>query len=78
MSAKVLSGTTSFISEYIAINRFSTKFKTKPCCLIDIRLLESLETERDFVCFVYLLIVSPSKLFALVLDLFSLLHDNFN
>ena len=34
MSAKGLSGKTSFIPEYIAIHRFSTKFKIRPCFLM--------------------------------------------
>ena len=36
MSAKGLSGKTSFIPEYITIHRFSTKFKIRSCFLMNI------------------------------------------
>ena len=73
MSAKGLSGKTSFIPEYITIHRFSTKFKIRSCFLymkIN-RDYVSLETELCFVC--VFLIVSLSKLFALVFDFSALL-----
>ncbi len=46
MSAKGLSGKTSFIPEYITIHRFSTKFKIRSCFLMNInRDYVSLETK---------------------------------
>ena len=41
MSAKSLSGKTSFIPEYITVHRFSTKFKIRSCFLMNIN--------RDYV-----------------------------
>ncbi len=47
MSAKGLSGKTSFIPEYITIHRFSTKFKIRSCFLMNInRDYVSLETKQ--------------------------------
>ncbi len=67
MSAKGLSGKTSFIPEYITIHRFSTKFKIRSCFLMNInRDYVFLETKFCSVC--VLLIVTPSKLFAFVFD----------
>ncbi len=67
MSAKGLSGKTSFIPEYITVHRFSTKFKIKSWFLMNInRDYVSLETKFCSVC--VFLIVTPSKLFALVFD----------
>ena len=72
MSAKGLSGKTNFISEYITIHRFSTKLKIRSCFLMNInRDYVSLETKFCSVC--VFLIVTPSKLFALVFDFFALL-----
>ena len=77
MSAKGLSGKTSFIPEYITIHRFSTKFKIRYCFLMNInRDCVSLETKFCSVC--VFLIVIPSKLFALVFDFSALLGDNLN
>ena len=77
MSAKGLSGKTSFIPLYITIHRFSTKFKIRYCFLMNInRDYVSLETKFCSVC--VFLIVTPSKLFALVLDFSALLGDNLN
>ncbi len=81
MNAKSLSGMTSFIPQYIAIHRFSTKYKIISCFHIDInRDYESLEIKFFSVC--VFLIDTPSKLFALVFDFsydFSpLLRDNLN
>ncbi len=71
MSAKGLSGKTSFIPEYITIHRFSTKFKIRPCFLMNInRDYVSLETK--FCSFCVFLIVTSSKLFALVYSTFPL------
>ena len=77
MSAKCLSGKTSFIPECNTIHRFSTKFKIRSCFLMNInRDYVSLETKFCSVC--VFLIVIPSKLFALVLDFPVLLGDNLN
>ena len=77
MSAKGLSGKTSFIPEYITIHRFSTKFKIRSCFLMNInRDYVSLETKFCSVC--VFLIVTPSKLFALVFDFSALFGDNLN
>ncbi len=74
MSAKGLSGKTSFIPEYITIHRFSTKFKIRSCFLMNInRDYVSLETKFCSVCVSY-----SSKLFALVFDFSALLGDNLN
>ena len=65
MNARGLTGKTSFISEYITIHRFPTKFKIRSCFLMNInRDYVSLETKYCYVC--VFLIVTPSKLFALV------------
>ncbi len=78
MSAKGLSGKTSFIPEYITIHRFSTKFKIRSCFLMNInRDYVSLETKFCSVC-VFLIVTSCSKLFALVFDFSALLGDNLN
>ncbi len=51
MSAKGLSGKTSFIPEYITIHRFSTKFKIRSCFFMNInRNYVSLETKFCSVC----------------------------
>ncbi len=77
MSAKGLSRKTSFIPEYITIHRFSTKFKIRSCFLMNInRDYVSLKTKFCSVC--VFLIVTPSKLFALVFDFSALLGDNLN
>ncbi len=77
MSAKGFLGKTSFIPEYITIHRFSTKFKIRYCFLMNInRDYVFLETEFCSVC--VFLIVTPSKLFALVFDFSALLGDNPN
>ena len=77
MSAKGLSGKTSFIPEYITIHRCSTKFKIRSCFFMNInRDYVSLETKFCSVC--VFLIVNPSKLFALVFDFSALLGDNLN
>ncbi len=77
MSAKGLSGKISFILEYITIHRFSTKFKSRSCFLMNLkRDYVSLETTFCSVC--VFLIVTPSKLFALVFDFSALLGDNLN
>ena len=77
MSAKGFLGKTSFIPEYITIHRFSTKFKIRSCFLMNInRDYISLETKFCSVC--VFLIVTPSKLFALVFDFSALLGDNPN
>ena len=77
MSVKGLSGKTSFIPEYITIHRFSTKFRIRACILMNInRDYVSLETKFCSVC--VFLIVTPSKLFALVFDFSALLGDNLN
>ncbi len=74
MSAIGLSGKTSFIPEYITIHRFSTKFKIRSCFFMNInRDYVSLETKFCSVC--VFLIVTPSKLFALVFDFSALLGD---
>ena len=68
MSAKGLSGKASFIPEYI---------KIRSCFLLNInRDYVSLETKFCSVC--VFLIVTPSKLFALIFDFSSLLGDNLN
>ena len=68
MSAKGSSGKTSFIPEYITVRRFSTKFKMRSCFLMNINrdYTYILETKFCFAC--VFLIVTPSKLFALVFD----------
>ena len=76
MSAKGLWGKTSSIPEYITIHRFSTKFKIRSCFLMNINRYVSLETKFCSVC--VFLIVTPSKLFALVFDFSALLGDNLN
>ena len=75
MSAKGLSGKTSFIPEYITIHRFSAKFKIRSCFLMN-RNHDYVSLETKF-CSVFL-IVTPSKLFALVFDFSALLGDNLN
>ena len=51
MSAKGLSGKTSFIPEYITIHRFCTKFKIRSCFRMNInRDYVSLETKFCSVC----------------------------
>ncbi len=77
MSAKGLSGKTSIIPEYTTIYKCSTKFKIRSCFLMNIN--------RDYVslkikfCSVWVfLIIAPSKLFALVFDVSTLLGDNLN
>ena len=51
MSAKSLSGKTSFIPENITIQRYSTQFKIRPCFLMNInRNYVSLETKFCSVC----------------------------
>ncbi len=75
--ANILSGKTSFIPEYITIHRFSTKFKNRSCFFTNInRDYVSLETKFCSVC--VFLIVTSSKLFALVFDFLALLGDNLN
>ncbi len=77
MNAKGLSGKTSFIPEYITVHRFSTKLKIISCFLMKINHdYVSLETKFCSVCVV--LIVTPSKLFALVFDFSALLGGNLN
>ena len=77
MSAKDLSEKTSFITEYVTIHRFSTKFKIRSCFLMNInRDYVSLETKFCSVC--VFLIVTPSELFALVFDFSALLGNNLN
>ena len=77
MSAKGFLGKTSFIPEYITIHRFSTKFKIRPCSLMNRnRDYVSLETKFCSVC--VFLIVTPSNLFALAFDFSALLGDNPN
>ncbi len=77
MSAKGLSGNTSFIPEYITIHRCSTKFKITSCVLMNInRDYVSPETKFCSVC--VFSIVTPSKLFGLVFDFSALLEDNLN
>ena len=77
MRAKGLSGKTSFIPEYITIHRFSTKFKIRSCFLMNINHdYVSVETKFCSVCI--FLIVTSSKLFALVFDFSALLGDNLN
>ena len=59
MSAKGLSGKTSFIPEYITIHSFSTEFKVRSCFLMNInRDYLSLETKFCSVC--VFLIVTPN------------------
>ncbi len=61
-----------FIPEYIIIHKFSTYFTIRSCFLMNInRDYESLRTKFCSVC--VLLIVTPSKLFALVVDYSALL-----
>ncbi len=75
MSVKGLSGKTSFIPEYITIHRFSTKFKIRSCFVMNInRNYVSPETKFCSVC--VFLIVTSSKLFALVFDFSALVGDN--
>ena len=77
MSAKGLSGKTSFIPEYITIHRFSTKFKIGSCFLMSINCdYVSVKTKFCYVC--VFLIVTPSKLSALVFDFSVLRGDNLN
>ncbi len=61
MSAKGLSGKTSFIPEYITIHRFSTKFKIRSCFLMNInRDYVSLET-KFWSVYVFLIVTSRSS-----------------
>ena len=61
MSAKGLSGKTSFIPKYITIHRFSTKFKIRSCFLMNInRDYVSLETKFCAVC-VFLIVPQASQ-----------------
>ena len=67
----------SFILKFITIYKYSTKFKIWSCLLMNInRDYVSLEIKFCSVC--VFLIITPSKLFALVFDFSALLGDNLN
>ena len=77
MSAKGLSRQSSFIPEYNIVHRFSTKCKIKYWFLMNIN-CEYVSLETKFCSFCVFLIVTPSKLIALVFDFSALLGDNLN
>ncbi len=77
MSSKGLSGKISFIPEYLTIHGFPTKLTIRSCFLLNVnRNYVFLGFKFCSVC--VFLIVTPSKLFALVFDFSALLGDNLN
>ena len=64
-------------TEYITIHRFSTKFKIRSCFLMN-RNRDYVSLETKFCSACVFLIVTSSKLFALVFDFSALLGDNLN